>query len=85
MTLDTVNATTGTVRASCAIWRETVRISANCCGTFPQVRAHFRWSQRFLRYVRNVGATGSNPVTSTTQNPFDGADHATDERRIGAR
>jgi hypothetical protein len=28
-TLDTGIATTGTVRASCAIWRETVGISAN--------------------------------------------------------
>jgi len=28
---------------------------------FSQVRAHFPRSQRFLRYVRNVGATGSEP------------------------
>ncbi len=53
-TLAAAHATTGTVRAPCAICRETVGISATGRGTFPQVRAHFRWSQQFLRYVRNA-------------------------------
>jgi dihydroflavonol-4-reductase len=36
----------------------------------PQVRVCLRRSRRRGRYVRNVGATGSNPVTSTVEKPL---------------